>query len=62
VEGGLVSQSSGTWMVAQSNGSVSGVSAPTIQRSFITYPRRPPEQTVLDWLLDRSPSKDSFPP
>lgn len=56
VEGGLISESGSSWYVTQDNKSVLVVDSRLVTRSFITFPHRRPEQSALDWLLNRPPS------
>jgi len=56
LEGGLITHSSGSWYVAQSNHSILTVNARKVRRSFITYPKPSPEQSLIDWLWERPPS------
>ncbi|HET9395342.1 MAG TPA: hypothetical protein VFO36_04735 [Nitrospiraceae bacterium] len=57
IEGGLVTESGGAWYVVQSNESVVAVNGRRVRRSFITYPEREQEQSLVDWILGRPPSK-----
>jgi len=56
VEGGLITHDGGSWYVAQSNHSILTVNARRVRRSFITYPKRSPEQSLIDWIFERPPS------
>lgn len=56
IQGGLIAQSGGSWYVTQDNKSVLVVSSRRVSRSFITFPKRPLDQSALDWFLDRSPA------
>jgi hypothetical protein len=56
VEGALVTESGGSWYVVQSNQSLIAVTNRRVRRSFITYPHRSPEQSIVDWILGRPPS------
>ena len=54
VKGGLV-EDTGSWLVVQDNRSVISMDSRYVERSFITFPPRPPEETSFEWLIDHSP-------
>ena len=54
VKGGLVADT-GSWLVVQDNRSVISMDSRYVERSFITFPPRPPEETSFEWLIDHSP-------
>jgi hypothetical protein len=56
IEGGLVTESSGSWYVVEDNSSVMAVSNRRTQRVFITYPKREQERSLVDVVLHRPPS------
>lgn len=56
LEGGLIAEADSSWFLAEANHSVLAVNARRIRQSYVTYPHRPPEQSALDWLLNRPPS------
>jgi len=56
VEGGLITETGGLWYLARPNHSVMTVNTRKVRHSFITYPKHSPEQSLIDWMLERPPS------
>ena len=57
VRGGLVTQDNGSWYVAQPKENILAVNSRKVKEVSISYPKREVEQSVLDWVLGRPPSK-----
>lgn len=56
VKGGLIAQDGGSWYIVQDNHSVLAITTRRTRRAYVTYPSRTPEQSVIDWVLERPPS------
>lgn len=57
IRGGLVTQDNGSWYVAQPKENILAVNSRKVKAVSISYPKREVEQSVLDWVLGRPPSK-----